>query len=78
MKLVHAIRLALRELDELDRQVLELHLGLTGRQLDVDEVAEVLGMSEREIWNAEASALEMLAHILLTTNDVSGAFLRAA
>jgi DNA-directed RNA polymerase specialized sigma24 family protein len=61
MELGQTITCALDHLGELDRQVIELRYGLSGRPREAAETAELLGISIDEVQAREAHGLETVS-----------------
>src|SRR5690348_5356136 len=61
-----AVRAALNELPEIEREALCSEWGVDGPELPVLVTARWLDLSVHEVWAAQARALEMLGFTLLT------------
>jgi RNA polymerase primary sigma factor len=59
-----AVRLALAELPELERRILELRYGLDGEPHSLEAIGAELGISRERIRRLEGAALESLAGTL--------------
>lgn len=57
---------AVTELPEPDRSIIRLRYGIGASPLDEDEVAQKLGVTLSELWNAESAGLEMVGFLLIT------------
>lgn len=68
--LVAGVLRAIGDLPEPDRSVLRLRYGIGGTWLGEDAVAARLGMTVRELWQAESAALETIGFLLLTEVSV--------